>query len=259
MRARRSSALQSATLVLAGHQPELFHPGVWVKNFALNGLAHETGSIPLNLVVDNDTAKSTTLLMPAEGHVLAVPFDHWQSEVPYEERGVQNEALFRAVPTTAAKVSGAWNFRSMLPEFWDEACRQGERTALLGERFAAARRTFERRWGCTNLEVPLSRVCQTEGFAWFACHLLQNLRQFGDVYNSVVRAYRLRYHMRSRNHPVPDLRGRGTGWKHRCGAGVTVKNSVVGCWCDPRPKGWSCASVKIGGLHFDSVNGTTNW
>src|SRR5207302_2018418 len=27
------------SLLLAGHQPELFHPGVWVKNFALNGLA----------------------------------------------------------------------------------------------------------------------------------------------------------------------------------------------------------------------------
>lgn len=24
---------------LAGHQPELFHPGVWIKNFALSGLA----------------------------------------------------------------------------------------------------------------------------------------------------------------------------------------------------------------------------
>src|SRR5262249_45999782 len=31
--------LTSESLVLAGHQPELFHPGVWVKNFALNGLA----------------------------------------------------------------------------------------------------------------------------------------------------------------------------------------------------------------------------
>src|SRR5438128_9572628 len=27
------------SLLMAGHQPELFHPCVWVKNFALNGLA----------------------------------------------------------------------------------------------------------------------------------------------------------------------------------------------------------------------------
>src|SRR5271166_3379718 len=41
------------TIILAGHQPELFHPGVWIKNFALNGLARAYEAIPLNLVVDN--------------------------------------------------------------------------------------------------------------------------------------------------------------------------------------------------------------
>ena len=51
-------------LILAGHQPELFHPGVWVKNFALNGLARRHGLTPINLVVDNDTVKSTALRLP---------------------------------------------------------------------------------------------------------------------------------------------------------------------------------------------------
>ena len=48
------------SLLLAGHQPELFHPGVWVKNFALNGLARRHGATPLNLVVDNDTGFDLT-------------------------------------------------------------------------------------------------------------------------------------------------------------------------------------------------------
>src|SRR4051812_3208097 len=34
-------------LLLAGHQPELSHPGVWVKHFALNGLARQVGGTPL--------------------------------------------------------------------------------------------------------------------------------------------------------------------------------------------------------------------
>ena len=34
--------IPSESLLLAGHQPELFHPGVWVKNFALNGLGAGT-------------------------------------------------------------------------------------------------------------------------------------------------------------------------------------------------------------------------
>src|SRR5947209_8757356 len=39
--------------IVTGHQPELFHPGVWVKNFAAYGLARRTGLTPLNLVVDS--------------------------------------------------------------------------------------------------------------------------------------------------------------------------------------------------------------
>jgi hypothetical protein len=76
---------------------------------------------------------------------------------------------------------------------------------LLGERFAAARRTFERRWGCHNLELPISQLCRTTAFAWFACHLLANLLSFHSIYNACVHDYRRRHGIRSRRHPVPDL------------------------------------------------------
>ena len=36
----------SAPILLAGHQPQLFHPGVWFKNFALGTLAGRHGRWP---------------------------------------------------------------------------------------------------------------------------------------------------------------------------------------------------------------------
>ena len=45
LKAAVSDADPDAPLLLAGHQPELAHPGVWVKNFALNGLARKLGGI----------------------------------------------------------------------------------------------------------------------------------------------------------------------------------------------------------------------
>lgn len=48
-------------LLLAGHQPELFHPGVWAKNFALSGLASATARQAVNLVIDGDTLKAASL------------------------------------------------------------------------------------------------------------------------------------------------------------------------------------------------------
>lgn len=196
------------SLFMSGHQPELFHPGVWVKNFALNGLARAHGAAPLNLVVDNDTAKSTAIHVPvAEGgvHLATVPFDRWIAEVPFEERSVNDEALFASFPNRVADAVRGWDLKPLLPEFWDEARRQARRTPLLGERLVAARRALERRWGCHNLEVPASLVCRTEPFAWFACHLLTELPRFHSNYNSCLREYRKVNGIRSRAHPVPDL------------------------------------------------------
>jgi hypothetical protein len=223
-------SFSAASLVMAGHQPELFHPGVWVKNFALHQIAQENEATPINLVVDNDTAKSTSLRIPVLKtqdtpwpHVASVPFDHWSGEVPYEERSVQDEEIFAALPTQVAPLVENWGFVPILPDYWGEARRQAQRTPLLGERLAAARRTFERRWGCHNFELPVSLLCRTEPFAWFACHLLAHLPRFHAVYNACVRDYRRQYGIRSRNHPVPELATEGDWleaplWAWRAGA-----------------------------------------
>jgi hypothetical protein len=203
-------------VVMAGHQPELFHPGVWVKNFALAGLARRHGVTPVNVLVDYDTIKTTALRVPAlttDGepgpHRARVAFDRWNGEVPYEEGAVRDEELFASFPARVEAELHGGDFVPLLAEFWPEALRQAGRTRLLGERLAAARRALERRWGCHNLEVPVSRLCGTEAFAWFAAHLLTELPRFHGLYNACVHEYRQRYGLRSHNHPVPDLATEG--------------------------------------------------
>jgi hypothetical protein len=223
---------RSGLVVMAGHQPELFHPGVWVKNFALNGLARRLGAMPINLVVDTDTAKSTALHVPLVNTPLPpitenqpslgiVPFDRAVMGVPYEERAVQDEAMFASLPTRALQ---AWNFEPILPRFWQAARREAERTPLLGERFVRARRALEREWGCHNLEVPISAVCQTWPYLVFVADILDRLPRFLTSYNESVRDYRRRNGLRSENHPVPDLADEGEWleapfWAWRAGAG----------------------------------------
>jgi hypothetical protein len=202
-------------ILAAGHQPELFHPGVWVKNFALNGLATRGGLAPLNLIVDNDSVKNTSLTLPAwsresdqdadDYRLEKLAFDDWPGEVPYEEYQIHNEELFATLPRRASAWIHDWPFKPLLAEFWSEALRQRERTSLLGERLVAARRTLERRWGCGNSEVPVSLICETEPFAWFAAHLFANAKAFHGHYNEIVHEYRKANGLRSRNHPVPDL------------------------------------------------------
>jgi hypothetical protein len=195
-------------IIMAGHQPELFHPGVWVKNFALNGLARKHAFLPVNLVVDNDSVKSTTLHFPDGDppHRSTISFDTPSDGEPYEERTVHDTGLFESLQQ---RLQPHWPFEPLLPYFWKEAVRIGQQTLLLGERFAGARRVLEREWGYHNLEVPVSRICQTEPFARFATDLLLHLPRFHGIYNASVQQYRDRYGLRSKNHPVPDLSSEG--------------------------------------------------
>jgi hypothetical protein len=190
-------------LFVAGHQPEFFHPGVWVKNFVLHALSNRHDAVALNLVVDDDTAKSTHLLIPAQNHVARVAFDRWQSQVPFEERHVLDEELWTTFLNRAKHFVRKWPFRPWLADVWEIARKQT--TPLLGERIVRTRRALERQLGIQPLEVPLSAVCRTPSFAKFASVLLREMGDFHRKYNDAVLAYRRRYGLKSQNHPVPEL------------------------------------------------------
>jgi hypothetical protein len=199
----------NAPLLLAGHQPELSHPGVWVKHFALNGLARKLGGIPLNLIVDNDTLKSTSLRFPVLDsnpdvvHLESVPFDRFDHEEPYEDRRVHDWDYFRTFAERAAPLWQNWGYEPLLPRVWSDVLTANAHT--IGERFAATRRKWERAWGCDNLELPISRLAATQSFARFVRQLRADWPRFRVAYNNAVQAYRAAHGIKSRNHPVPDL------------------------------------------------------
>lgn len=195
----------SAAWFVGGHQPELFHPGVWLKNFFLADLARRFGGTSLNLIVDNDTARSPFLRLPGKGRILPIPFDHWPDETPYEERNVADESLFARFPQQAGEVTASWPFRPLLLDFWIDVQAAAKETRNVAERLVRARRAWERRWGIRPVELPVSRLCRTGAFAHFAVHIASNAAAFRDVYNNAVEGYRREYGLRSRNHPVPNL------------------------------------------------------
>jgi hypothetical protein len=206
-------------LLLAGHQPELYHPGVWVKNFAINGLARAHGLAPVNLIIDSDAIKSTALRVPApaelsadgEPHLRTVLFDRWTGDVPWEEQDVADAGLFDTFADRAMEVLRPWDWRPLLPEVWADVRQQRKTTSNLGECFNAARRRLELAWGCYNLEVPMSALCRTTPFHVFACHLLANLPRFVAVHNAALHAYRARNGIRRGNQPAADLTA-DDGW-----------------------------------------------
>jgi hypothetical protein len=202
-------------LIVTGHQPELFHPGVWVKNFATAAIAQACGGFALNLIVDNDIPKASSIRVPAvrDGQLRTVPvdFDEWQGEIPYEDWKVGDESLFSSFADRVREVLGDSVPDPLIDDFWPRAIQRREDVDAVGLRFSLARREIEASWGVSNLELPLGLLCQTDSFLWFASHLIAQLPPFQEVHNTCLARYRAVHRIRSRHHPVADL-GRVDDW-----------------------------------------------
>jgi hypothetical protein len=208
------SRLETATtILLAGHQPQLFHPGVWFKNFVLDQLARQHGAVAVNLIVDNDTVKHNTLLVPggsaAAPTLASLPFDRSAPPVPFEEWRIEDRPLFRRFGDRVVEQISPLVPDPLMRRYWPLAARRLCRTDNLGACLAQSRHQLEGQWGLDTWEVPVSWLCQTETFAWLVAHLLAQLPRFREAYNEVVHAYRRVNHIRSTAHPVPDLAQEG--------------------------------------------------
>src|SRR3954470_4262413 len=95
---RKIATLAGVPFLLSGHQPELFHPGVWYKNFVLGSLARKLDGVGIHLLIDSDTCRSASIRVPTgsvlEPRVEAVPYDEPMAEVPHEERHIRDAATF---------------------------------------------------------------------------------------------------------------------------------------------------------------------
>lgn len=213
-------------IVMAGHQPSLFHPGVWFKNFALGQVA--TGSSPeklsaaapvtaINLVIDNDVASSSAIRVPLldsrSGWIRqqAVAFDEAAGGVPYEQNRIRNREIFDSFDVRVREAIGPLVSKPLVSRLWAFARAAANRCENVSCAVAQARHALEGELGSQTLELPLSVVCRSEPFSAFTLSILSELPRFREIYNDSIRDYRRQHGIRSNAHPVPEL-GLQDGW-----------------------------------------------
>jgi hypothetical protein len=202
-------------IYLAGHQPQMFHPGVWFKNFALGELARRHGATAVNLIVDGDVISEASLRVPGgsleEPQIAPIAFDRSGVGIPYEERKIEDRELFASFGRRASEQIRPLVADPLLAQYWPLVETRARDSDNLGTCLVQARHQLEGSWGLETLEVPLSRLCVGEAFAWFAAHLLAHATRFREVYNRSLAEYRQRHRLRSVSHPAPDL-AEQRGW-----------------------------------------------
>ena len=196
---------EAAPVIVTGHQPPPFHPGVWIKNFLAGSLARAVVGVGLNLIVDNDEARGQALRFPVRAgdvHAAEVALAPPAGGLALEEQpaaevdagafgkivGVAPPALAEPLRRFAAQLAAA------VPA-----------AGGLGEALSAARRRLEEEVGLRNLELPVSRMADSEAFHFFVAWMLAEHEAVFAAYNGALAEYRRVYRERSAAQPVPDL------------------------------------------------------
>jgi len=196
-------------IIMGGHQPELFHPGVWLKNSALDAYARQVGGTAINLIVDTDRCARAAVPLPLgtpwEAHLEDVPFDTLGPEMAWEERGVLDADCFASFGPRACDLLAPLEPHPILRRWWPLAIERAAEGHRLGLALAQARHILEERFGLETLELPVSEMVRLPTVMVFIGWLLSQSRQFHEAYNAALAGYRREYRVRGRGRPVPDL------------------------------------------------------
>ncbi len=207
---RVGGRVATAPLIMTGHQPELFHPGVWIKNFAASMLADRHGGTAINVLIDNDVVGHPQIsvpIVPERGQptLTRCSIDADAAFRPYEQRKVIDHAMFATFGDRVADSIRPLVADPLITEIWPTAVTSAIRQGNLGRALAEARHVCERQCGLSNWDIPLSALCETDSFRHFVAEILFDLPRFVAAYNTAIVNFRQRHRLRSRAHPAPVL------------------------------------------------------
>ena len=215
-------------LFATGHQCELQHPGVWIKNAVVCAAAEASGGRAVHIGVDTDAPKHLKLKWPgfsapitddpransaAWSGLLAPPtakhLDYLVQEAEAAKRaGKVSELLVRFLEGIRSAIAPLKTTRPLsLPQ------------ALL-----AAQHALDVEVGLEYEALPLSRLLETEQYRRFVIAIAGDGRDFASIYNAALAAHRLEAGIDSPERPAPDLL-------------VTRKHVELPFWLDDRSTG----------------------
>jgi hypothetical protein len=191
-------------LIATGHQTELDHPGVWVKDVLTNALAKTLGGQPWHFAVDTDSPKHLHLRWP--GGSMPITDDPrlhtapWTGllDGPTPAHVTQLQAAFK-------EARADWDFEPMIEPFLATLKRLAIEQPPLSASLVNAIHQVDWSLGLRHHALPMSPLWACEPYLIFAHHLLARPAQFAADYNAALADYRKEQGIVAPGRPMPDL------------------------------------------------------
>jgi hypothetical protein len=246
-------------LVATGHQAELHHPGVWVKNALIAAAATALGGTAFHFAVDTDAPKHLQLRWP-EGSI-PLTDDPAAARAPWSGLvRTPSPAHLNEIEQTFSQAASKWSFCPMAPDFLASLRRRGLASDSLPVTLTDALHELDWELGLRYDAMIVSPLCLSEPYLLFVHHLLARADEFAVQYNAALARFRVQNKIKDPGRPMPDLRVAQDScetpfWLDSLSEGVRLRASVVrggGKWAmragggegfsfDPTSDGWDAA------------------
>jgi hypothetical protein len=191
-------------LVATGHQTELYHPGVWVKDAVINAIAGRVGGQAYHFAVDTDQPKHLQIKWP--GSTLAVTDDPALASAEWS--GLLNSptpAQLQEIESALAIATASWDFKPMLGEVLASLRRSVLEGTGLSAAITNAQHELDWQLGLTHHAMLASPMFANSAYLAFVHHVLSDAGQFAADYNASLADYRSETGIKSLMRPMPDL------------------------------------------------------
>ncbi|MFN3532478.1 MAG: hypothetical protein ACK41Q_08200 [Candidatus Brocadia sp.] len=214
--------IKNISIIQTGHEPILYYPGVWIKNHLTQYLVKKVGGVGVNMIVDNDACNMGFMYVPMlseePASIQKVSFVRDKSHMAYEEivfgdlgtilrfkeevlNLLKKNILDEKVKTTVESMQSTFEeFINRIAERYRKGC-----VDMVGL-FTAARCAMEGDFCIGNLEVPVSWMCNADGFYHFLLHIIYEGERFAKICNKKLSEYRSIHKIRSKANPLPDIK-----------------------------------------------------
>jgi hypothetical protein len=194
-----------APLVATGHQTELYHPGVWVKNALIDVAAAKLGGQAYHFAVDSDAPKHLHVRWPGGSRPITDD-DRLNTAAWSGLLEAPAPAYIERLRKTLAEESADWSFTPVIGEFLDSLRRQSLETPGLPA--AVTNATHELDWslGLRHHAMLTSPLWLSEPYLVYLHHILAQAGPFASAYNAALGDYRERNAIKTTARPMPNLR-----------------------------------------------------
>ncbi|MFH1449480.1 MAG: hypothetical protein ABIG09_03605 [bacterium] len=208
------SANNKEVIVGTGHQPILYHPGIFFKEMVINALLEKHGYLGINLVIDTDAFNhhQDTFWPDFQEKRLSweeMRFPQVKKDLAFEEMSSPHQEelkqWFSQLKEKCSKIFPKENLLT-LSLYEEDTYRASLASHNLGQLVTFSKRKFEERLNFKHQEVFLSSLSETLTFAYFFALILSLGREFGLTYNKLLENYRQEKKISHRLTPFPNLK-----------------------------------------------------